>query len=222
MEKIFKPRPHNPQPLTGQPEDCHSSQRLEYYRNEFSKSQSPPNLFRRRTLYATERRITMFLEAIVKKSLALMTLLMAVTLAACNPSGDASPQPGPTLAPVPESSITDTFWVLDAYGPSDNPIRVVNVTDTIFKDARVTARFDSVTGQVSGSAGVNSYGGRYETDGDRLTVPGPIISTLMAGPEPLMDQEVAFLKLLQSAESYQITGSKLQVNCGDQVLLLTR
>ena len=38
-------------------------------------------------------------------------------------------------------------------------------------------------------------------------------------PEGVMDQEQEYLAVLQLAESYEIDGAELQINCGSQVLI---
>jgi heat shock protein HslJ len=79
--------------------------------------------------------------------------------------------------------------------------------------------FDSAKAQVTGSAGLNSYFGSYEVEGNKLSIPGPIGSTMMAGPEPIMAQENKYLTALQTAESFSIKDDQLQVNYGQQILV---
>ncbi len=83
-------------------------------------------------------------------------------------------------------------------------------------DFTITARF--AEGRISGSAGVNSYGGPYKTGPGPLTggsgagdafAAGPLAVTAMAGPEPAMRAEKAYLTLLGQARSFQVTGGRL-------------
>ncbi|MDM7854070.1 META domain-containing protein [Cellulomonas alba] len=50
-------------------------------------------------------------------------------------------------------------------------------------------------GQVYGFAGVNRVRGTWAREGDTVTF-GPLVSTLMAGPEPAMELESALTRLL--------------------------
>lgn len=55
-------------------------------------------------------------------------------------------------------------------------------------------------GKISGNSAVNNYGGPYTAGpGDAFSV-GDLASTMMAGPEPDMRSEGAYLKLLSEAE----------------------
>ena len=111
-------------------------------------------------------------------------------------------------------ALEDTKWVLQSYGEPGN------LTDVIV-DTEITAEFVSSEGTVKGSAGCNSYFGSYELEDSQLSIPGPIGATEMycAEPEGVMDQEQAYLAILQLAESYEINGDELRINCGSQDLI---
>ena len=113
-----------------------------------------------------------------------------------------------------EVTLEDTVWVLEEYGDPDN------LTD-VLKDTEITAEFVSAEGTVKGSAGCNSYFGSYELNGSQLSIPGPIGATEMfcMEPEGVMDQEQEYLAVLQLAESYEIDGDELRIDCGGQVLV---
>jgi putative lipoprotein len=84
----------------------------------------------------------------------------------------------------------------------------------------VKALFEN--GQVSGSAGCNSYSGTYVTttvDGMNKIRIGPLASTMMMCEEAVMDQEIAYLAALQSATSYTIEGNLLTILHPDGTLL---
>ena len=68
--------------------------------------------------------------------------------------------------------------------------------------------FDAGSQRVSGSGGVNLLNGMYTRNGHELTF-GPIASTLMAGPEPLMKQEQAMNRALSATRSFTIEGDVL-------------
>jgi heat shock protein HslJ len=91
-------------------------------------------------------------------------------------------------------------------------------------DGTMTAPIDGVVsyavfedGSVVGSAGCNNYNGSYETDGGSMTI-GPLVSTLMFC-EGAMDQETAYLALLGSVDSYEVSGNDLTLSNGDTVLI---
>ena len=75
-------------------------------------------------------------------------------------------------------------------------------------------------GSVAGIAGCNNYFASYTTDGDSITI-GPAGATLMfcAEPEGVMEQEQAYLALLQSADSFDVDGETLTLISGGTVVL---
>ncbi len=75
------------------------------------------------------------------------------------------------------------------------------------EDFTITAQF--ADGKISGKSAVNTYGGPYtEGPGDAFSV-GELVSTMMAGPEPDMRAEQAYLTLLAQAKSYMLKGGGL-------------
>jgi copper homeostasis protein (lipoprotein) len=76
---------------------------------------------------------------------------------------------------------------------------VVSRAEITFKDQRV-----------SGSSGCNRMTGGYTHDGIKLSF-SPIAGTQMACPGPDMELESAFLKVLETIDSFRITGSTLQL-----------
>jgi len=74
-------------------------------------------------------------------------------------------------------------------------------------------------GDMNGNGGCNSFGGRYELNGQRLII-GPIMSTKKACPGSIMEQETAFFKALQSAHRIEATHLRLIIfDDKDQELL---
>ena len=74
-------------------------------------------------------------------------------------------------------------------------------------DVTITATF--ADGQVSGNSGVNSYSGPCKLGpGDAFSA-GPFSGTTMAGPEPAMRAEKAYLTLLGQAKSFKMADGKL-------------
>ena len=71
----------------------------------------------------------------------------------------------------------------------------------------ITAQF--AEGQISGRSAVNTYGGPYRVGpGDAFSA-GPLASTEMAGPEPAMRAETAYLTLLGQARSFKMADGRL-------------
>lgn len=115
--------------------------------------------------------------------------LVAVALSGC--SSDEQP------------SLAGTSWTLVSWAE----------TIAIPADIIITAAFDET--KVSGNSGVNSYFGQYRRDGDGSFSAGPIGSTMMAGPQDAMDAEAAFVKRLEAAASYAVTGDRLVLRDAD-------
>ncbi len=105
----------------------------------------------------------------------------------------------PEPAPLP---FEGTAWSLDRYKAADGTMTAVLPSTT------VTALFAS--GNLTGSAGCNSYFGSYTMTGVSGITIGPLGMTLMYCGEPgVMDQETAYLALLPSAVTYGISGGQL-------------
>ena len=116
-----------------------------------------------------------------------------------------------------EVALEDTNWSLQSYGEPGN-------LKDILTDTEITAEFVSSEGTVKGSAGCNSYFGSYQVEGSKLSIPGPIGATEMycMEPEGIMEQEQQYLTALGAAESYKIENGRLQINCGNQILIFER
>jgi len=78
--------------------------------------------------------------------------------------------------------------------------------------AGITAQFDGKT--MSGFSGVNQYTGAYTAGPDGSFKVGQIAGTLMAGPEPLMAAESAYLKLLGGCDSFAVADGVLTLSTG--------
>jgi heat shock protein HslJ len=98
-----------------------------------------------------------------------------------------------------------TAWLLVSHGDPASPIPVLDGTE-------ITATFSD--GQVTGSAGCNTYGAPYTVDGDDITI-GPGRLTLMACEEPIMAQEQAFMQALSGATSFRVEGDALAIAYDD-------
>ena len=100
-------------------------------------------------------------------------------------------------------SLSGTSWKLTGWAESS----------AIPAQVTITARFSEST--VSGDSGVNSYSGAYTAGGDGAFRAGPIAGTMMAGPQPAMDAEAAYLRRLEAAKAYAVSGDTLVLNDAD-------
>ncbi len=95
----------------------------------------------------------------------------------------------------------------------------------IVADSAVTIAFDP-SGKIAGNASVNRFSGTYRFDVDgRLEWPrAGFALTRMAGPQPLMAQERAFLESLRRTTQYRADGQQLvlESQSGATVLTFTR
>ena len=103
---------------------------------------------------------------------------------------------GAAVSSLPFAGIS---WELVTYKASSGSMIGVNPSTT------VKALFGT-DGNITGSAGCNSYAGSYTRSGQNGIAIGPLATTLMFCGEPgVMDQETAYLANLQAAASYKVT-----------------
>lgn len=134
--------------------------------------------------------------------IAVILVALALTFGACSASSTTT-----TIA------LDEVKWTLESFGQQGNLKSPLEGTE-------ITATFESNEGQVRGSSGCNSYFGKYEVNGDKLTIQ-EMAWTEMAclEPEGVMEQETEYLSILSKAVNYQIKDGKLQIDSGDQMLV---
>ncbi|MCL4267484.1 MAG: META domain-containing protein [Anaerolineae bacterium] len=103
----------------------------------------------------------------------------------------------------PPTSLSDNTWLVTSYNSGGQ------ATVSVISEMRLTAVF-AADGTVSGNGGCNSFSGTYTTDGRNITI-SPLVSTMMACQEDVMQQETAYLAALQSAATYQLMGDTLEL-----------
>ena len=131
----------------------------------------------------------------------LLPIIAGLLLSACS-SGTSTPE------------LSDTNWKLEAYGPANDLVLAADGIETSIKFG--------ADGQVSGNLGCNGFGGDYKQDGTRLTF-GPMMSTLMACPEPQMSQETISFSILNGNVEFRVDGDKLTIDgAGGNQLILVR
>ncbi|MEI6808421.1 MAG: META domain-containing protein [bacterium] len=120
-------------------------------------------------------------------SILVLVASLLIGLIGCDKSSDI----------VKGDSLDGTYWRLKAWSvDSLNPA-----------DFTITANF--ADGQVSGSSGVNSYGGPYNAGPGTAFSAGSLASTMMGGSEAAMRAESVYLMLLGQAVSYRISDGRL-------------
>jgi heat shock protein HslJ len=117
------------------------------------------------------------------------------------------------VTPLPIAGIP---WNLDRYQ------QVSGAEVPVIQGTEVTALFGPI-GNLTGSAGCNSYNGAFTTSGSNGITIGPLATTMMYCGEPgVMDQETAYLALLRTSSSYEVTGDgilNLMNSAGTPVLV---
>ncbi len=109
--------------------------------------------------------------------------------------------------------LEDITSILESYGEQGD-------LQAVLEGTKITAIFDSAEGQVTGSAGCNSYFADYEASGNKLSFTSLFWTEIgCVAPEGIMEQENYYLKTLSAAESYKIEDGKLQITSGNQVLI---
>jgi putative lipoprotein len=115
----------------------------------------------------------------------------------------------PTSTEPPAVALEDTRWLLvelDGQPIIDVPgQRALAIT------------FQKADSLFNGSSGVNNFGGEWSLADGRLSIkPGAM--TMMSGPEPLMQQERAFIRALKGVRGYHLTGTTLRLLDGETVI----
>ncbi len=151
------------------------------------------------------------------------------TMIACDPeAGDEAF--GAALAEVAEWSIDEGELILsdengnellrfEPASPEGN-WRVVSLlhgdaVTTLPEGVEITAEFTAEDESLSGSAGCNTYGGRYEAGAGRIAIRELTVTEMACeGPDGVMELEQAYLEAIPRAAEYRLDG--------DQMTLLSR
>ncbi len=135
-------------------------------------------------------------------NLFIISFLLLLAIVACSPSGSG----GDVEPDVEAGAVLDgTSWVLNELGPED-------ALTAVLPDTTITLNF--ADDGINGSAGCNSYFGEASQSGSSLTF-GAIGSTRMACPEPIMQQENAYLAALGTVSSFTLEGDQLTLDYED-------
>jgi heat shock protein HslJ len=115
--------------------------------------------------------------------------------------------------------------VLGACGDDPDPVEPAAL-EGIWSDADVegyelagTLTMSFEDGRVGVQGGCNNLMGPYELDGDQLTA-GPLASTMMACPDPLMAQDEWIAELLSDGIGVEVDGTTLTLSSGEVTITL--
>lgn len=81
-------------------------------------------------------------------------------------------------------------------------------------DTAITVEFGE-DGRVGGSSGCNSYNTTYSVSGNKINLGDQVASTMMACPDPVMDQESDYLEALSAAATFEIAEDTLTIYDAD-------
>ena len=138
-----------------------------------------------------------------------ISLAMLLAVAGCLPAAqDAVP------SAFEQPKLKDSSWRLESYGtPGTLKNSIPGKVPTI----------EFAVGELSGSAGCNSYFGSYTYDTDGTLAVSQLGNTEMACMEAgVMEQEQSFLETLRLAESYRVVQGKLRIVGGEKLLVFGR
>lgn len=133
----------------------------------------------------------------LRRSLGPWVAIAALLCVGCSVGTPTSPGATPEPAPSSDAPLADTRWSLTEL--AGEPL----VANTV-----VTAAFGA-DGTVTGTAGCNRYRTTYETSDTTITIAATGAMTMMACPEPVMEQERAFLDSLGAAATFAVTPDTL-------------
>lgn len=124
---------------------------------------------------------------------AAMTLLALAACKPVTPEGTVSA----SQAGQASSSLAGTSWVATEVGGQP-----------LVQDTTVTLQFGA-DGRATGSDGCNRYSTGYRVSGDSITFSPAGAATLMACPEPIMQQAKAYQEALAATAAYQVENGAL-------------
>lgn len=103
-------------------------------------------------------------------------------------------------------------WELVGYNNGNQAV------ESVMAGTSLTADFGR-DGTLSGNGGCNDYSAPYSVDGDQISI-GPVNATMKAcsDPEGVMDQEIQYLTALETAATYQIEGTTLELRTEEGAL----
>lgn len=135
--------------------------------------------------------------------LAILALTVGLSTLACNSTADEGTHEPKPVAPPEASPAAALVGAWDVSSIVGLPV---------IEGTPVHVEF-TAEGRFVGNAGVNHFGASYVLAGSALSL-SAVASTLMAGPEPLMEQEQRMTAALARVRSATIEGSALVLRDG--------
>ncbi len=134
----------------------------------------------------------------MKKIIFVAALALGIITSACNTSKKAAEQ---SILPQVELTLTETQWTL---------VELSNTTETMVVEnpANAFVVFNATDGVFSGFTGCNRFSGSYTTSTDNKITLSQAAATRMFCLKN-MEVEKQFLLVLESVNSYSISGDKL-------------
>lgn len=139
------------------------------------------------------------------KQMKLLLVSITLFLSACMPIQPGMTPPATTMPAEPTTnSLVNTQWQLTSFGGP-------NAETPVTGDKALTLEFRP-GGQVGGSGGCNSFGGKYQVQGNTLSI-SQIVSTMMACvTQGVMEQEQRYFQALQAAQTFELTTDHLTLH----------
>ena len=109
------------------------------------------------------------------------------------------------MAFIPETMLVDIVWVLTAYGDPNNL--------TLSEAGVVTTVIFSADGTLNGNTGCNNYSAGYQIQENQISISLPAMNLMAC--ETGMEQEQAFMQLLEAAQSYRLGVNALEISAAD-------
>ncbi len=143
----------------------------------------------------------------------LMATLMLIALLATACGGGQAAAPAPTNPPAkptePPSPTQPSAAGTDPLAGTSWTLTTLNGQPTL-TGTSVTLNF--AAGKAVGSDGCNTYTTSYTADAATIQFKQPIATTMMACPDPIMNQGTAYLKALGQAATYKTDGKQLSLS----------
>ena len=139
--------------------------------------------------------------------------LAAATLAIVAVFGGAEVPPPAYGRQSDVSLLESTPWTLITY------VDLAGATQRVLANAEIVAQFDG--GNVSGSAGCNSYTSAYETAGDQISFSGVATTLRVCAAPAVMEQEQTYLAALQKTATFAVDATALTLHDPAGAVLLT-
>lgn len=148
---------------------------------------------------------------LIGTALVLGICLFSAGCLSASPDADGDAPDGADTTTDRAPLVNEAGWQLKSYDNGTDEMA------SVIAGSEITLKFD-VDGGIAGNAGINNYFASYDVGGDALF--GVIGSTMMAGPEDAMMQEMTYLTLLNETASFSIEEDELKLYDSDGNVLL--